>query len=71
MRTLTRPKSAAMTWGLVLTSLAFLFPAAAAQEDTGGLRVVAVNLTDQEDGRTAEEGADAPVSRPGDVIEYR
>jgi len=71
MNTLTRPGNATLIWGLTLISLAFLFPPVAAQETATGLRIVALNLTAQEEGRATPEGADAPASRPGDLIEYR
>ena len=71
MKTLTRPINALVTLGLLLASAAFSFQSAAAQENPGGLRIVAENLTAVAEGRVAEEGADAPISRPGDVIEYR
>jgi uncharacterized repeat protein (TIGR01451 family) len=71
MKTLTRSIRAMSTLGLLISSAAFLSAPVDAQENPEALRIVALNLTAQDEGRTPEEGADAPVSRPGDVIEYR
>lgn len=68
MKTLTRSISATVTWSLVLASAVLLPTSASAQEDAGALRIAAVNLTALEEGRNPEDGAQAPVSRPGDVI---
>ena len=57
--------------GLALAVILCGPTAAVGQEQPGPLQVVAVNLTAQQQGRSTEAGADAPVSRPGDVIEYR
>jgi len=71
MKTLTRSIRSISTLGLLLSSVAFLSAPVGAQENPEALRVVAVNLTAQEEGRRPEEGSDAPFSRPGDVIEYQ
>jgi len=55
-------------------ALALLLPPGSsveAQDDPSPLRIVALNLTAQEEERSAEEGTGSPVSKPGDVIEYR
>jgi uncharacterized repeat protein (TIGR01451 family) len=71
MKKLTRSTRTILTAGLVLAvSLIGHFPAAG-QEQDGPLRIVAVNLTAQEEDRPPAAGTTAPISRPGDVIEYR
>jgi uncharacterized repeat protein (TIGR01451 family) len=71
MKTLTRSISATVTWSLLLSVGLFFPDTVSAQDGSEGLRIAAVNLTALEQGREPEEGARAPISRPGDVIEYR
>ena len=56
---------------LVVGFLAAVPVSGIAQEHSDSLRVVAVNLTAKVERRQTPEGAEAPRSRPGDLIEYR
>jgi uncharacterized repeat protein (TIGR01451 family) len=71
MKKLTRTNRKILTAGLVMIASINGVSALAGQEQEGPLRIVALNLTAQAEGRSPAEGSDAPASRPGDVIEYR
>jgi uncharacterized repeat protein (TIGR01451 family) len=71
METRSRVLNAALLWVLVLAFTAMPTRALADQDPPEALRIVAVNLTAQAEGRTPPEGSDTPESRPGDRIEYR
>jgi uncharacterized repeat protein (TIGR01451 family) len=71
MKRLTRSNPAKLITSLAMAAALFGAMPAEAQEDSGPLRIVAVNLTAQAENRAPPEGGGAPVSRPGDVIEYR